>query len=262
MNVAASAKWALVTGGAQRLGAAITRKFAGAGWNVVIHYNASAAKAEALAAEICSSGAMAVTVNADLAVPAQASGLPAAASARAGAPLAAIINNASVFDYDRLDDLDPEIFERQMRINALAPALIAKAYAQSLPPDLSGAVINLLDQKLWNLNPEFFSYTLSKAALHCATKSMAMSLAPRIRVNAVAPGLSFPSGGQSDEEFAAYVREYNLLKRPIAVDDIAAAALFLAETPSTTGTVIHVDNGQHLAPSQHDVRFNSREHRR
>jgi NAD(P)-dependent dehydrogenase (short-subunit alcohol dehydrogenase family) len=252
--------WALVTGGGRRLGADIVRGLAHKGWNVAIHYNGSAEEAERLSADVARSfGVKSLLLKADLAAAEAASALPIEASRLAGAPLSLIVNNASIFEFDRAGDFAAADFDRHFIVNARAPALICQAYARSLPAGAEGAVVNILDQKLWNLNPEFFTYTLSKAALLYATKTLAMALAPRIRVNAVAPGLIFPSGDQTPEEFAAYVEKYNLLKRPIRIEDVVDAVIFLATCRSATGAIIHVDNGQHLAPSQHDVRFNSRE---
>jgi NAD(P)-dependent dehydrogenase (short-subunit alcohol dehydrogenase family) len=246
-------KSVLVTGGAKRVGAAISRRLSGAGWKVVIHHRESQADAKTLAAMI---GAL--TIEADLADAAAAEALPARAAALLGAPLDGVVNNASVFEYNTAATFTVEDWERDLAINLRAPVLIARAFAKTLAPGTAGAVVNLLDQKLWNLNADFFSYTISKMGLEGATRLLAKALAPSVRVNAVAPGLVLPSGDQTGEEFRAVAGRYNLMKTPIDIDAIAGAIQFLIENSAVTGQTIIADNGQHMVASDQDIMFTTR----
>ncbi len=238
----------LVTGGAKRLGAAIARACAAAEWRVVVHYGASRDAAEALAADIGG-----VAVGGDLA---DVGDLFARAVAAVGGPIAGLVNSASRFEEDRPEAIDAALAAELYAVNCVAPALLASALAAQ--PGLGGgAVVNLLDQKLANPNPDFFSYSLTKYALAGATEMMAMAFAPRVRVNAVAPGLTLPSGDQSEAEFAAVARE-NLLHRPVGPDQVAAAVVWLLDAPSVTGQTIHVDSGQRFVRREGDVMFAGR----
>ena len=238
----------LVTGGAKRLGAAIARACAGAGWRVVIHYGGSQDEARALAAEIDG-----VTVGGDLGDSAAIDPLFARAIDAAGGPIHALVNSASRFEEDRPEAIDPMLAARLYAINCTAPALLAAALAAQ-PGLETGAVVNLLDQKLANPNPDFFSYSLTKYALAGATEMMAMAFAPRVRVNAVAPGLTLPSGDQSAADFADVARE-NLLRRAVGADQVAAAVVYLLAAPSVTGQTLYVDSGQRFLKRDSDVMF-------
>ncbi len=238
----------LVTGGAKRLGAAISRACAAAGWRVVVHYGASHDEAEALAAEIGG-----VAVGGDLA---DVGDLFARAVDAAGGAIAGLVNSASLFEEDRPEAIDAALAARLYAVNCTAPALLASALAAQ-PGLEGGAVVNLLDQKLANPNPDFFSYSLTKYALAGATEMMAMAFAPRIRVNGVAPGLTLPSGGQSEAEFGRVARE-NLLRRPVGADQVAAAVVWLLDARSVTGQTIHVDSGQRFVRREGDVMFEGR----
>lgn len=242
----------LVTGGAKRLGAAIARAVAAAGARVVIHYGRSAAEAEALAAEL--DGA---TVQGDLADTAGAAALFARARAAAGGPIAGLVNSASMFEYDRPEGIDPALAARLHAVNAVTPALLAAALAAQDDVD-DGAVVNLLDQKLANPNPDFFSYSLSKYALAGATEMLAQALAPRVRVNAVAPGITLPSGDQSEADFAAVARD-NLLRRPVGAANVAEAVVYLLGARSVTGQTLYVDGGQRFVKRDGDVMFEGRD---
>ncbi|MEZ5895761.1 MAG: SDR family oxidoreductase [Parvularculaceae bacterium] len=246
-------KCVLVTGGAKRVGAAISKRLAANGWRVAIHHNRSAADAETLAKELGG-----VTVAADLADPGAASALPAQAQKLLGAPLDAVVNNASVFEYNTIADLEISDWNRDLAVNLSAPVLITRAFAASLGDMRTGAVVNMLDQKLWNLNADFFSYTVSKMALEGATRLLARALAPRMRVNSVAPGLSLPSGDQTQAEFDAVAGKYNLMRRPIDLEALAGAVEFLLDNSAVTGQTIIADNGQHMVASDHDVMFTTR----
>ncbi|KQN90583.1 short-chain dehydrogenase [Sphingomonas sp. Leaf231] len=240
----------LVTGGAKRLGAAIARAVAAAGHDVVIHYGGSGDAAAALADEL--GGA---TVQGDLADPAGVPGIFARAIAVAGGPIDGLVNSASAFEEDRPGAIDQALAARLYAINCTAPTLLAAALAAQ---GREGSVVNLLDQKLANPNPDFFSYTLSKAALASATVLMAQGFAPAIRVNAVAPGLTLPSGDQSDAAFEA-VASANLLRHPVGADRVAEAVLYLLHATSVTGQTLFVDCGQRFVKSDRDVMFGSRD---
>lgn len=246
---------ALVTGGAKRIGAAIAQRLASEGWRVAVHYHRS--PDDALA---CASAVGGVAVEADLADPVAAEALPMRAAAALGAPLDAVVNNASVFEFNRAATFSVEDWRRDETVNLLAPVLIARAFARLLPKGRTGAVVNILDQKLWNLNADFFTYTMSKIGLEGATRLLAKALAPGVRVNGVAPGLTLPSGMQSQADFEDVAARYNLLKRPIDVAAIAGAVTFLLDNPAVTGQTILVDNGQHMVASDHDVMFTTRGH--
>jgi NAD(P)-dependent dehydrogenase (short-subunit alcohol dehydrogenase family) len=238
----------LVTGGARRLGAAIVRRLAEDGHRPVIHCNRSRGEADALAAEVGG-----VVVQADLGEPAGADALIAAAREAAGAPIDALVNNASAFEFDHPPAVDRALFARLQAVNATTPIALACALAGQ--DDLSrGSVVNLLDQKLANLNPDFFSYTCGKASLAAATPMLARALGPRVTVNAVSPGLTLPSADQTDEEFAA-VASQNLLERPVGTDAVAAAVAFLLEAHGVTGQNLFVDGGQRFLKRDRDVMF-------
>jgi NAD(P)-dependent dehydrogenase (short-subunit alcohol dehydrogenase family) len=242
----------LVTGGARRIGAAIVRYLAGAGHQVAVHHHDSHDEAAALAAEL---GVALVT--ADLADPAETRGLVQAAATALGGPVEGLVNNASLFAWDALPVADFAGLDRHMHVNLGAPLILTSALAAQTGLD-EGAVVNLLDQKLANPNPDFLTYTLSKAGLAEATTLLAMALAPRVRVNAVSPGLSLPSLDQSEDEFARVSRA-NLLERRVALEDIARTIEYLLTARSVTGQNVFVDCGQRLVKREGDVMFDMRE---
>ncbi|WP_294329717.1 SDR family oxidoreductase [uncultured Sphingomonas sp.] len=249
----------LVTGGARRIGAAISRGLAARGWAVAVHHHHSPAEAEAFVADLRGTGATAAMVCAELADPAAPVALVAACRDALGGPLDAVVNNASLFAYDQPPIADYALLDRHMHVNLAAPVGLAMALADQ--PDLAeGAVVNLLDQKVGNLNPDFFSYTCSKLALQGATHMLAQKLAPRVRVNAVSPGLTLPSLDQTEEEFARTGTQ-NLLRRTVDPADIAATIAYLLESRSVTGQNIFVDCGQHFLARDSDVMFEGREYR-
>ncbi len=244
-----AAKTVLVTGAARRIGAVIARHLAGEGWRVAIHYHEHAEAAFALAGMLPS----AIALPGDLADPATPAALLAGARTAFGAPLAGLVNNASLFRFDVPPLVDAALLGEHHAVNLAAPALLASALA--LQDDLAeGAVVNLLDQKLANPNPDFFSYSCAKTALGGATTMLAQALGPRIRVNAVSPGIALPSGGQSEAEYRAVASD-NLLRRPIAVDDIARAVAWLLSARGVAGQNLFVDCGQRFVPSARDVMF-------
>lgn len=267
ISTAASQRpWVLVTGGAKRLGRCFGEGFAQAGWDVVVHFNQSRDEALAVCDGLRALGANAHAVPGTLDSPAAVQQLFDAAQAAMGKPAQAVVCNASLFEPDTGRDVQSDVLMGQMQVNLAAPmqlgSLLAKAHAAvrgapEAPNTLRPAgpsIIHVLDQKVFNLNPDYFSYTLSKLALERAVALQAQALAPHVRVNAVAPGLMFVSGPQSDENFARASR-VNLMQTPINPMDVARAAVFLATTASCVGATISVDMGQHLVPLGRDVMF-------
>lgn len=244
-----SDKIALVTGGGKRLGAKIARALAEDGWHVIIHYNSSGTQARTLEAEITAAGGSASTVQWDLA---DSAGIRDFAAQIGRIDL--LVNSASVFEMDRPENVEPADLEQALRVNLMAPVLLASAMAAHHTTHASGCIINLLDQKLYNLNPDFFSYTLAKHALLGATTTMAMAFAPRVRVNAIAPGLTLPSGGQSQAEFER-AHALNPMRGGSTPQDIVRTVRFILATPSMTGETIIIDGGQHLDARNGDVMY-------
>jgi NAD(P)-dependent dehydrogenase (short-subunit alcohol dehydrogenase family) len=246
--------WALVTGAGKRLGRAVALDLAHAGWNVVIHYNSSQHAAEAVAKQVRAAGVAAALVRAELADPAQRASLIGHAVAAAGAPLAALVNCAAIFEHDTIDTLSEAALQRHISINTLTPSLLAREFAEALPEEERGVVVNFLDFKLANPYPDHFSYTLSKYALAGATELLARALAPRVRVNAVAPGYVLPAPGQSEEDFQRLHDDVPLKRGPLP-EDIAHAVRFLIENPAVTGQTIYVDAGRRFVTYQRDMGF-------
>jgi NAD(P)-dependent dehydrogenase (short-subunit alcohol dehydrogenase family) len=245
----ASARAALVTGGSRRIGRAITLALVEAGYAVAVHANASIDEAKKLARELAARGLRAEAVAADLADHDAVIGLVGAARAAVG-PLTLLVNNAGEFEPDGIAALDRVRFDRQIAVNLRAPLFLAQAFAAQAPAGAS--IVNLLDQRIYRLTPHFFSYTLAKSALHTATVTMAQALAPKLRVNAVAPGPTLPSPRQSAEHFARQGSAVPLGRGPTP-DEIAKAVLYLAQAGSVTGQTIAVDGGQHMAWQTPDV---------
>ena len=239
----------LVTGAGRRIGAAIARRMAAAGWGVVIHHNASGGEARALAAEL----PLAWTIQADLADAAAAAALVGRAAALCGG-LHGLVNNASLFEFDSPAAFTPGLFAHHMAVNLLAPALLTQAFAAALPKGADGAVVNLLDNRLYAANPDYFTYALSKYGLAGMTEMHALAFAPRIRVNGVAPAIALVSGEQSADNFQrAHIN--NPLERGVTAEDVAEAVAYLIAAPSTTGSVVTVDAGQRLRRRGRDVAF-------
>lgn len=246
---------ALVTGSARRIGRSIALELAAHGWDVAVHHRDSHAEAEATAADLRAAGAAAQVFAADLADEAQCAALLPAVREAFGR-VDAVVNNASLFEYDDVAGFSFGAMERHWRANTAPAVLLARA----LHAAGGGAVVNLLDQKLANPNPDYFSYTLSKAALESATTMLAMALAPTVRVAAVAPGVTLLSGEMSAQEFAASHR-MTPLGRSSTPEDVARAVRFVLESPALTGTTLQVDGGQHLWGQPRDVMFLAREGR-
>jgi NAD(P)-dependent dehydrogenase (short-subunit alcohol dehydrogenase family) len=242
-------KVALVSGAGQRIGRVIAEILAVAGYDLAIHCHKSRAEADVLA-EYCSAlGRRCVVLQADLANPA-AWGPLVEAAAQALGPLTLLVNSASIFERDEFDTLDKSHWEAHFSVNLQAPVFLAQAFAAQAPKGSS--IVNIVDQRVWKLTPQFFSYTLTKAALWTATQTMAQALAPHIRVNAVGPGPTLANPRQSDADFARQATAIPL-ERAILPREIAEAVLYLARAGSVTGQMIAVDGGQHLAWRTPDV---------
>lgn len=240
---------ALVTGGARRLGRAMALALAEAGFDLAIHYAMSADEAEATAAEVHARGRRAVTLRADLAREEEVARLLPAAAAALG-PVGVLVNNASTFERDEWHDATRASWDRHIEPNLRAPFVLAQAFARALPGEREGVVVNMLDQRVWSLTPHFVSYTVSKAGLWALTRSLALALAPRIRVNAIGPGPALPSARQTAEQFARQCQSVPL-RRGTSPAEVARALLAILALPSMTGQMIALDGGQHLqwAPS-------------
>jgi NAD(P)-dependent dehydrogenase (short-subunit alcohol dehydrogenase family) len=236
---------ALVTGGARRIGAHLVRALAGHGYAVAIHHRASVREAEALAAEIERAGGKAAPVQADLGDPAQLEALLVTAGAAIG-PIAVLVNNAAIFERDRATDFTLEQWDRQLAINLRAPVVLARDFARRLPAGAAGLVINLLDERIATPSRSYFSYTMSKRALAAATELLAAALAPRVRVNGIAPGLSMISGAQSEDDFRRLI-DRTPLGKGSSPDAIAEALAYLLQADVVTGQVLFVDGGRRLA---------------
>lgn len=246
--------WALITGAGQRLGRAVAVELARAGWGVVIHYRRSAAEAEQVAQDARALGASAVTVGADLVEAAERHALISRAIEAAGAPLGALVNCAAMFEHDTIDSFDQATFERHMALNAFTPALLAREFAEALPEDARGCVVNFLDFKLANPHADHFSYTLSKYALAGATELLARALAPRVRVNAVAPGYVLAAPGQAEADFQRLHADTPLKMGP-SPGHVAHAVRFLLENDVVTGQTLYVDAGRRFVSHDRDMAF-------
>jgi NAD(P)-dependent dehydrogenase (short-subunit alcohol dehydrogenase family) len=235
-------KTALVTGGSQRVGRSICLGLAEAGYAVAVHYNSSAAPAEALVAEIIAAGGRAAAVKADLSNSDETRTLLQAAIDQLGA-IGLLVNNASLFEEDSLDAINDETWDRHFAVHVKAPSLLASAFAAQHPDD--ALIVNIIDERVWKLTPNFTSYTLSKSTLWTATKTMAQALAPTIRVNAIGPGPTLPSYRQTQEDFDEQLQAL-LLKRSPDLSEFTNTILFFAAAKSVTGQMICLDGGQHL----------------
>ncbi|MDD2976523.1 SDR family oxidoreductase [Aquabacterium sp.] len=242
---------ALVTGAGKRLGRHIALTLAQQGWDVAVHCRASRTEAEATADEIRSLGRQAVVLSADLSDEVAARALPAQAVAELG-QLDAVVNSASTFEYDTAATFNYAMLERHLRANTAPAIVLAQCLAEHVAQrGVQGAVVNLLDQKLWNPNPDFLSYTLSKAALESATTLLALALAPQVRVVGVAPGLTLTSDWLQGEAFEQ-AHALSPLGRSSTPEDVAATVAFALGNRSMTGTTLLVDGGQHLQRFERD----------
>ncbi|MDI3287498.1 SDR family oxidoreductase [Polyangium sp. 15x6] len=237
-------KAALVTGAGKRIGRAIAMMLARDGFSVAVHYHRSREDAESLVAAIESAGGRAAAVPANLADEAETGSLVDRAALLVG-PLVALVNNASTFEYDTPETATRETWDLHMEANLRAPFVLTQQFARRLPEGVEGAVVNVLDQRVWNLSPHYTTYTVSKAGLWALTQSLALALAPRIRVNAVGPGPTLPSTRQTPEQFAAQC-ESMPLRRGATPEDVCDAVRYLLSARAVTGQMIAVDGGQHL----------------
>jgi NAD(P)-dependent dehydrogenase (short-subunit alcohol dehydrogenase family) len=238
-------KVALVTGGARRVGRAIVEDLAAHGWAVAIHYGRSAGAAASLAAAIRDGGGTAATVAGDLA---DTVSLPAIVSQAAGAlgPLTLLVNNAAIYEKDMPGALDPGLWQRQLAVNLAAPVFLTEAFSAQLPAGEEGNVVNLIDPRVYRPTPDHFSYQVSKSGLLAATIAQARALAPRIRVNAIAPGPVLPSAHTTEERYAGRVAALPLARAP-NLADFGRTVRYFVESSSVTGEVIALDGGEHVA---------------
>lgn len=247
----------LITGGAKRVGRRLVEHLSAAGHAIVIHANSNIAEADQLCAKLRATNPDTWAIAANLADAAAARALIDQAAHLAGGPLSGLINSASIFDYDTPEAIKTDVFDLAMAVNLRAPALLSERFAAQADPARDNCIVNLLDQKLWNMNPDFFSYTLSKSGLLAATDMMARAFAPHVRVNAIAPGLLLPSFDQTQAEFEE-VASRNPMGKPIDLANLMSAAGFLLDNTALTAQVIHLDNGQRLDASARDVMFDTR----
>ncbi|AQS51832.1 short chain dehydrogenase [Paenalcaligenes hominis] len=245
-----SRKTALVTGAAKRLGQHIALSLAQDGWDIALHYHQSQTDAEQTATTLRDLGVRCELFNADLNQPQAGLTLMQAVHERMG-PIQALINNAARFEYDHAADFSAACLHQHLGANLIAPLELINALGTQKPQNEPVVAINLLDQKLWGYNPDFFSYTLCKAALKAATTMMAQALAPHVRVVGIAPGLTLPSHLQSAEDFER-THKMSLLGYGSRAEDICRTVHYILQTPSLTGSCIVVDAGQHLLGLQQD----------
>ncbi|MEQ8335461.1 SDR family oxidoreductase [Nisaea sp.] len=258
---AAEKRTALVTGGARRVGAVLCRGLAADGWHVAVHFNASETDAERLVREIRGAGGSAEALGGDLSDAAAVSGLAERASAGAP-PLGLLVNNAALFEEDHLETLTAEEIDRHHAVNVRAPALLSRAFAEivgrqaaeGIAPGTDCCIVNLLDNKVFSPNPDYLSYSLTKFALHGMTQMLAMALAPDIRVASIAPGVTLPSGPQSQQEFERSQASL-MLGRGSTPEQILAALRFILAAPAFTGQCITIDGGQVLQALPRDIAF-------
>lgn len=241
---------ALITGAARRLGRDIALRLASEGWDIAAHYRSSEAEAQSLRAEVLRLGRACTLVRADLDDEAQVRTIVARAEAEVGT-VGVLVNCASVFEDDRVDTATRESWDMHLDTNLRAPFVLSQAMAARLPKSMKGCIVNIIDQSILRLTPQFMSYTVSKSALWTLTQTMAQALAPRIRVNAVSPGPSLKASHQSQANFDRQVQS-TLLQRPSGPAEIAGAVSYLVSAQAVTGQMIAVDSGQHLSWSASD----------
>ena len=242
--MSSSGRVAIVTGGAQRIGRAIVEDLTAHGWAVSIHCNHSKIEADALAEAIVKSGGRAAVIVADLADLDAVPHVVYELATKLGKP-SLLVNNASIFEEDHVGSLEPAFFNRQMTINFTAPVFLTQAFAETLAEGDEGNVVNIVDQRAWRTAPTYFSYQMSKSALWAATRTMAQALAPRIRVNAIAPGPTLKNVRQDPEKFRAQTEAVPLGRGP-DLAEFGSTIRYLIENRSITGQMIGLDGGQHL----------------
>jgi NAD(P)-dependent dehydrogenase (short-subunit alcohol dehydrogenase family) len=235
---------ALVTGAARRIGRALALDLAAQGFDVAVHYRQSEEAAREVVAAVVAEGRRAVALAADLADEAQTARLIGAATDALG-PVVLLVNNAAIFGYDRPESADQASWQRHMAVNLRAPLVLTQALLAGLPAGAEANVVNLIDERVLNLSPHYTSYTVSKAGLWVLTRHLALALAPRVRVNAIAPGPVLPHEGISDEAFAAMARATPLGRGP-GLDEICRTLRLILAAPAMTGQMIALDGGRHL----------------
>jgi len=243
-SAAPASRVALVTGAADRIGAAIAERLAAEGWKVVVHYRSSAKKAEATVKRIRDAGHEAALVKADLADRGQRKSVVAEAAKEFG-PLTLLVNNASIFERDSVTDLDEGLWDAHFAIHAEAPAFLSRDFAAQLPADAEGNIVNIIDERVLDLSPGHFSYTVSKAALWTMTRTLAQSLAPRIRVNAIGPGPTVPPPDASAGWFEKRAKALPL-RRAAGPEEIADGVIHVLGMRAMTGQMIALDGGEHI----------------
>lgn len=251
---------ALVTGAGKRLGRAMALYLAGRGHDVAVHYAASRDEAEAVVAEIRAMGRRAQSFRADLLIEAETQALIPAVTEALG-PLTVLVNNASIFEYDRIDTATRESWDRHIESNLRAPYVLTQGFARQCPPASTdeagepiaqGLIVNMIDQRILKLTPEFSTYTIAKMGLWALTRTAAQGLAPHVRVNAIGPGPTLKGARQTEDHFARQ-RAATVLRRGANPSDITAALGFFLDSPAVTGQFIAVDGGQHLGWKTPDV---------
>jgi len=234
----------LVTGAAHRIGRAIALDLAAHGYGVAVHYGKSQEAAESLVKSIREAGGRATSIKADLAIESEVNSMIPTVTKALG-PLTVLVNNASVFEHDTIETATRESWDQHMDVNLRAPFVLSQIFADQVPEGLEGNIINVLDQRVWNLTPFFMTYTLSKTALWTLTQTLAMALAPKVRVNGIGPGPTLKNVRQSEQEFARQWTELPLGRR-VLPEEITDAVRYILHAPSMTGQMIALDGGQHL----------------
>jgi len=235
----------LITGAATRVGKAIALHFAERGWNIALHYFRSSAKAKELKKIIEQHWVKVALIKADLKNPKQTEKIIPLAKKKLGA-INCLVNNAALFEKDDITNFTNKSWNDHLNINLLAPTILTKQFAKQAPKKTVSNIINIIDQRIFNLTPFFMSYTISKSGLQTLTKTMAMRLGPNIKVNAIAPGPTIKSKRQTDRHFRNQVRS-TLLKKSVRLEDICDTVEFLINNNSVTGQIIAVDSGQNLS---------------
>jgi NAD(P)-dependent dehydrogenase (short-subunit alcohol dehydrogenase family) len=257
MPVSAPIKVALVTGAAKRLGRAIALGMAAQGWDIAVHCHSSTAEAEDTAKAIRGLGRRATILQADLGQESEVETLIPRAREALG-PLTALVNNASVFEMDKIETVTRDSWDRHIETGLRAPLVLSQAFARQLLEGAEGNIVNMLDQRVWKLTPYFLSYTVAKTGLWTLTRTLALALAPTIRVNGIGPGPTLPSERQSSDQFNAQTAAVPL-GHGATPEEIAAGVLFILSARSMTGQMIALDGGEHLAWQQSTKGFLPRE---
>lgn len=243
----------LITGGGRRIGASIAKALAADGWFVYIHCHKSFDEAELVLSDIRKNHGDGIVIVEDLSLDGAAERV-IKQTIQGPVPVIAMINNASLFEYDSIETVTETSLNEHFSINVRSPILLSRAFSSSLSNDQKGCIINILDNKIYAINPDYLSYTISKIALQGATSALAMALAPKVRVNGIAPGITLESGNQGEENFKKG-QEMSPIGQVSTVNDIIRAILFILESDAINGHIITIDGGQHLQKLERDVAF-------